>query len=300
MKILVGKTFGLGNAVLALPMVKALCTLGEVTVLVGQTPDDVGAADVFQSLYRSAFCPRNFKGVTTSAKDGHYDVAVMSIPFDGRWKNGVDFHADRVLDCRKRPGNVERLGFDMWEKHEVLYQMENATELGYEGPAPNSTFFSGETLSDDLVYLGIGYKRDSGGFGRSKHFGTDSYAELMQAIRSRHAKAKFISTGSGVDFFEVGSKLTALVGDRSLYCHDPAPGFAYAFRTVANCSAYIGNDTGMMHVAAARDLPTHGIFISEDLIRKNRPWATEWRASLLTDSVDKIADVFVEMVWGKK
>lgn len=50
MKILVGKTFGIGNSVLSIPMIKLLSTLGSVDVLIGSTIDDFGAFNVFNAL----------------------------------------------------------------------------------------------------------------------------------------------------------------------------------------------------------------------------------------------------------
>ena len=50
MKILVGKTFGIGNSVLSIPMIKLLSTLGSVDVLIGSTNDDFGAFNVFNAL----------------------------------------------------------------------------------------------------------------------------------------------------------------------------------------------------------------------------------------------------------
>lgn len=300
MRILVGKTFGIGNAVLSIPMIKALATLGEVDVLVGSTPDDFGATFVFGSLMPSGIVKRIFvDGVPPSHE---HDAAVMAIPFDGRWRNGVHFNAKRVLDGRKRPGNVERLGFDMWEKHEVAYQMENAYELGYSGPLPTSAFLQPGVPDEDLVYLGIGYKRDPGGFGLSKHFGNEKFVALMRAIRERRSGTRFISTGGVSDIIQNGVPMMREIGDHKIYSCEVGPGgLQRAFEVVRGCKAYIGNDTGMMHVAASLPIAVHGLFLSQDLARKNHPYgpdADHWMISSLDADVNEIADYFVRMVWG--
>jgi ADP-heptose:LPS heptosyltransferase len=224
----------------------------------------------------------------------------MAIPFDGRWKNGLDYIADRVLDGRKRPDNVERLGFDMWKKHEVLYQMENPIELGYTGSVPSSRFFGAESGDRDLVYLGIGYKRDAGGFGLSKHFGNDRFVQLMRAIRERRPTAHFISTGSVADFVQIGGPLMKQIADPDLYKFITGAGLPYAFTNISKCGSYIGNDTGMMHVAASLEMPVLGLFLSQDLVRKNHPWETEWICSNLDAPISEIAENFCSLVWGKE
>jgi hypothetical protein len=302
LKVLVGKTFGLGNAILSLPMIKAICTVAdEVHVMVGNGPDDYGAVEVFRTLSNSCFRPSGF-GLRTEppAHFEKFDVAVMAIPFDGRWQNGIDFVADRVVDGRKRPDNVQRLGFDMWKKHEVLYQMENAYELGYSGTIPGSRFFGAEEGDIDLVYLGIGYKRDPGGFGLSKHFGNERFVQLLNEIRLRRPTVRFVSTGVVADLIQVGAQIMKRIADPLVYRCETGSGLPYAFTVIGRCGSYIGNDTGMMHVAASLGIPTYGLFLSEDLVRKNHPWATDWSSSLLDADIGEIADRFVNMVWGKK
>lgn len=301
MKVLIGKTFGIGNSVLSIPMVKAIASVADEThVLVGNTADDFGAADVFRMLELSAFKPKGFKLLTAPpGTSERYDVAVMAIPFDGRWKNGVDYLADSVLDQRKRPEFIERLGFDMWKKHEVLYQMENSYELGYEGVTPGTQFFGAEEGNRDLVYLGIGYKRDPGGFGLSKHFGNERFADLIRAVKVRHPAAEFVSTGGVADFVQVGAPILKRLAQPGVYRCDAGSGLPHAFLTVGRCGSYLGNDTGMMHVAASLGMPTHGLFLSKDLVVKNHPWgARQWRGSSLDADVNEIADIFCMMVWG--
>lgn len=226
MRILVGKCFGLGNACLSVPMIKAIISMGHsVDVLCGSTADDFGADDVLYNLN-----VRLFKDI---APDG-YDVAIMSIPFDGRWVNGTHYQATMVIDGRKRPGNVDRLGFDMWEKHEVEYQMENARELGYSGPTPDGRFLPHGVPDEDLVYLGTGFKRDPGGFGKSKHFGTTRYALLIREIARIRPGTRFVSTGTSVDRLECQYQILRDVCDLdrsyTVDCH--SGGLSHAFDVV--------------------------------------------------------------------
>ena len=157
MKILICKTFGLGNAVMAVPMVKAIRIANptaQIDVMVGSTSDDRGSSDVFVHLQKSKIIDKIIWNMDYSGT--RYDVAVCAIPYDGRWTNGTHFLADRTLDCRTRP-DPSTTGLVSWKKHEVKYQMENAYLLGYKGDTPTLEFLS---RGNRDFYLGVGYKKD--------------------------------------------------------------------------------------------------------------------------------------------
>lgn len=295
MKILVGKTFGIGNAVLSIPMLRALSTLGEVDVLVGSSSDDIGAASVFLQLQKFTGGKLPLRLHLDRADDTRYDVAVMAIPFDGRWQNGVHYKADRVIDGRKRPGNVERLGLDMWLKHEAEYQLENAVELGYSGELPSSQFVSSEKHDCNLIYVGIGFKRDPGGFGRSKHFGNERLVTLMRRIRELKPGTKFISSGGLADFLEVGGPIAKAHPD--LYTFEFID-LGRSFDLVSICHAYIGNDTGMMHVAASCNLPTYMLTALPGSEIKNPPLCERRICRAFDDTTDPhvVAEEFVRFI----
>jgi ADP-heptose:LPS heptosyltransferase len=299
MRILVGKTFGIGNAVLAVPLIKSLMQFGYVDVLVGSTQDDYGAVDVMRLFQETWPSPGRYvnKIFVDSVPDSEdpYDVAIMAIPFDGRWKNGIHFRANRVLDCRRRPGDVDRLGFDMWKKHEVEYQMENSRELGYEEETPDCSFLSKIPSDPDLVYVGLGYKRDAGGFGKSKHYGNDNYADLLSEIKRIRPSVKFVSTGTVGDLVQSWAQIVKRL-DSTEYYRFPMLDLKFSFRELAGCGAYIGNDTGMMHVAASLDIPTFGLFAYPDLLVKNPPFCSRQRA-VMFQPPKEAAQMFVDFVW---
>lgn len=309
MNILVGKTFGIGNACLSVPLIKALRSLGhQVDVLIGQGPDDHGALEVFMYFMENhGFSPKSL--YTDQVPEGvNHDLAIMAIPFDGRWQNGVHYRAQIVLDERKRPDNVERLGFDMWKRHEVEYQMDSARYLGFESETPDGQIDEAifkYPRDTDLVYLGVGYKRDPGGFGLSKHFGNERYFQLMRAIRKIRPTTTFVSTCGVADWIQTGVALK-----KRTFEDNPMAGSYYgckvtsvteAIQRVRTCTAYLGNDTGMMHVAAALGLPTLGLFAYPDLLVKNPPYTARGRALLFAPECPPIEDIarqFVDFVCG--
>lgn len=269
MNILVGKCFGIGNAVMAIPIVKALQIMGNsVDVLVGSGPDDSGASDVLRHVANRVF--------TDFVPDGlKHDVAIMAIPFDGRWKNGVHFIADRVMDGRPRP-DPSTFGFSSWEKHEVEYQMENAAELGWDGPTPSSSFFNHTfQYHPKQIYLGIGYKRDKEGYWAKKHWGNDNYIQLIKLLLESDRSLSVCMTGGPMDMVQTMAPISRGVSDSRLRVL--TPNLRTSMEIAAASGYYIGNDTGMMHVAAAHGVPCVGIFMLEGTKTKNSPWGASHR-----------------------
>lgn len=272
MKVLVGKTFGMGNAVMAIPMLKALKTIKEIEyidVLIGSRPDDVGAYDVFKNF---ALNSENFiRMIHFDEIDGiEYDVAIMSIPFDGRWVNGKHFKAKRVIDCRPRPEPFSD-GMFSWKKHEIEYQMENAELLGYSGDIPDTSFFLDglEKLNDKDVYLGVGYKKDKKSFWSRKNLGTTVFMNFCKEYTAKYTDASIISTGDIADW---QATLKSLSGMNIPRFEASITNLTSAFLALSKCGLYVGNDTGMMHVAASMGIPCVAAFFIDNSITKNRPW----------------------------
>lgn len=298
MRVLVGKCFGIGNAVLSIPMIKALSTVAKVDVLIGMTPDDAGARSIFRRLKASSDCIENIY-LNAAPLDVMYDYAVMSMPFDGRWQNGQHFTAQHVIDERRRPDNVPELGFHMWKRHEVDYQMDNAVYLGYNGTeVPSMRFFPKENSDVDLVYIGIGHKRDPGGFGASKHFGNDNFIQFIKEMKKLNPHLRFISTGSSEDYMESGVQIMREIGDPGVYeCF--LEGIDQSLNRITKCDSYFGNDTGMMHVAASLGMYTYGMTPYEGLLIKNPPYCKNGRMRLFGPPAGEIAADFNNFMRGK-
>lgn len=265
MQILVGKTFGIGNAICAIPMIKALGTLGTVHVLVGDGPDDFGAVDVLKHVSYVHFIHTNFV-----EQDIEFDVAIMAIPFDGRWKNGVHYKAKRVMDERPRP-DPSTFGFSSWQKHEIEYQMENAYALGYKGDVPSPTFLHNTRVYyPNTVFVGTGYKKDAAGFWAKKHWGNENYISLIKKMLEDDRSLQIVMAGNSMDLQATMAPIVRGVSENRLVAHTPT--LRRSMELVASCGAYVGNDTGMMHVAAAHGVPTLVMFMMENAWTKSGPW----------------------------
>lgn len=297
MRVLVGKTFGLGNMVMCVPMLKALKSLESVSrldLLIGSTPDDGGAYDVAKYLKNSGVIDNiYFDKVPLSNK---YDVAIMSIPFDGRWRNGHHFVADKVMDGRTRP-DPKTCGLVSWKKHEVEYQMDNAYELGYEGPVPDMSFYPMETFCNGDVYLGVGYKKDTNGFWSQKHWGNENFIKLSKAILEEFEGNCVLSTGDILDWKTSIEPIKRAVGHH-LFIGDITT-LDDAFNIMASCSLYVGNDTGMMHVAASMGIPCISVFCIKNSYVKNRPWGVRsnvFDGVLIEDTYSAVLEKTIEIL----
>ena len=300
MNVLFGKVFGLGNAVMAVPAIKAIAAVhGPIDVLVGSGPDDGGALDVMQELRATDRCVRTVYDTRVPDPISH-DVAVMSIPFDGRWRNGTHFHAEKVIDGRPRPGDPAVVSLDSWELHEAEYQMQNAVELGHSGPMPSSQFSKfGGVVEEDLVYVGLGYKRDAQNFWSKKHWGNDRFVSFVNEVRRLRPKTMFVTTGGNID-------LTTMIelGRGAAPIDWKVKNIRQSFRDVAMAGAYFGNDTGMAHVAGSfgRRCYVMTAFAKSEV--KNPPLgASKLRCERFDETArdpEAVAADFVEFAWGDR
>lgn len=276
MKILFAKVFGIGNAVMSIPAIKALMLAGhQVDLLIGTLPDDAGSFEVL-SLFKGRWPDLGTIWINRAPSTTRYDVAVLSIPFDGRWQNGRDFVANKVMDGRPRP-DPNTTGLGSWKRHEVEYQMDNARALGFEGETP-SCEFAGSSLhhpDQNNIYFGVGYKKDAAGFWKRKHWGNENFAEVARAIVT-NTTSEVHMTGDQLDMqLSIAPIIRMCNGHpRVKYLNG---GLKQSISYLSMCSAYVGNDTGMMHVAASLGIPVVSVFNLENSIVKSSPWSTKKR-----------------------
>lgn len=254
---------------MSIPMIKALSSLGEVDLLIGTTSDDGGAFDVAKHMKASGIINHIYFDSAIDGDHDIYDFAIMSIPFDGRWRNGHHFNAHVVLDGRTRP-DPSTTGLVSWKKHEVEYQMENAYELGYEGSIPDMSFYprKGRNGNGD-VYLGVGYKKDKNRFWEQKHWGNANFVDFTNAMLCDN-KRLVISTGDILDWNMSLHTIQEAVSN-PLFCAAITK-LDRAFDELDRCDLYVGNDTGIMHVAASMGIPCISVFYLQNSYIKNHPW----------------------------
>lgn len=313
MKVLFAKCFGIGNAVMAVPALKALraiCPVDtQIDVLVGTTPDDVGARDVMLRLLKDPHSDMYGKNVPVidhvfcnTAMGEEYDLAILSIPFDGRWQNGTHFIARKVIDGRTRP-DPSTTGLISWKKHEAEYQVDNIVPR-FDG---SCQFISDERLRQieghwrdwkKRIYLGVGYKKDAAGFWKVKHWGNDNYIQLIRRLLASDPELQVVSTGDIGDLQFSLAPIIRGVNDQRLHII-PMTHLLDCFEIVASCGTYVGNDTGMGHVAAACDRRVITIHNLENSIVKSHPLCEhriELDGSKTPVTVDQVLDAYKELM----
>ena len=177
MKFLICCVFGTGNTILKIPFFRFLSlTLTRnniIDVMIGSTKDDIGASEVLKAFNTNTPFKQYDKLYIDFALEREYDYCIELIPYDGRWKNGINYRAKTVIDSRSR-ADPNTIGLSSWKKHEVLYQFENfktLKDLGcdvkfdeeIDSEASFSCVFTREKflwdkkLIDKSIYLGLGY-----------------------------------------------------------------------------------------------------------------------------------------------
>lgn len=270
---------------------------GAIDVLIGTGPDDPGALDVMLELQQNHHCIH--KIYLNGVDDGKvHEVAIMAIPFDGRWRNGTHFFANHVLDGRPRPGDPNVVGLESWLKHETDYQYDVVRELTGEPPPLMTSFLpSTEGGDEDLVYLGLGFKRDAQSFWSKKHWGNDRFVRFIDEVTSLRPQTRFVTTGGNIDLpvildiqRKTGSALKSMI----------IP-IRQSFRTVAEAGSYFGNDTGMAHVAASLDRPVWMLTAFAGSEIKNHPYCNHYHCEpfhTVPREPEDLARYFVRYRWS--
>lgn len=255
--ILVVNLFGVGNCILSTPTVSALCAMGHVVeVLVMRRKFSAIAFQGWEDIRRL-----HYDRVPLDTKV-QYDLALWTHPlFPGL------FHPEcplRTVDPQPWSDKPYHWRF---ERHEVLTLLELARDLGYRGAPPplRPPYAQGpRTLPANCVAIGIGYAKMY--VWHQKHWGNEAFAAVCRELR----EAGFTPVLFGDDedqrtngwVIEQAAGVLSLCGKRTL------PELMAELR---GCVGFIGNDTGLMHAAAAYGLPTLGIFRMTDPT-KNAPW----------------------------
>lgn len=263
LNIAVVQCYGLGNAIMASPLLQALKSMGhrlDVIVERGRASHLAfsGWPEVIDRIWFGSV-PR-FRRV--------YDLAVFchpSSPYVGR--------------CRFKRASEPELRGDgtgyMWrfDRHEVLVLLEMARRIGFQGrPPPLRVPRSSKAkprIPHNSVAIGIGYLKDHARWA-GKHWGNEQYADLCRRLSEQGYSPIIVGDESdqpdGVSISSLASVAFNACGTLP---------FIQTVELIAQCVGFIGNDSGLMHVAAAVDVPTVGIFRNTNPI-KNRPWCTHW------------------------
>ena len=292
-KILIRSTNWIGDAVMSTPAVRTIrenFPESEITLLVHPW-----VADVFRYsprvdqifLYEKKARHQGIKGMVHLAgelRQQQYDCAILlqnafeaalitamaGIPARGGYPTD-----GRGLLLTHRVTKAPEL----ITKHEVHYYQRIVRGLGMKAaPSELELFIPGdilaaarkrlETLSgrtkEAAPVIGL---NPGAAFGPAKRWPPERYAELADAL-SRQTGATFVIFGSAADQ-ETAATILRQVGRSTKPVLDLTgrTTLIEAMAMIGECDAFVTNDSGLMHVAAALRTPTVAIFGSTDHIR---------------------------------
>jgi len=262
-RALIVQQWGLGNSILTTPMVIALSRTGKFSKI-----------DVLVNKRKSTdLVFKNWELI-----DHIYDVDELS----GIGKN---IYYDYLLECHPGkilPKNVKyrhrikipvKTGYAIeyyWDfkEHEADYLMKMARKLGYVGERPSIRKIAGDkncpiNIENNTVAIGIGYIKGFGTDCPDRHWGNDNFRKLCNKL----SEMGFIPVliGDSKDQ-EVDGKHIESSGIKSI-CGKPS--LPQLVHFISECVAYVGNDSGLMHLAASQNIPTIGIFVSSNSIKSH-------------------------------
>jgi len=294
MRILIGQIYGLGNAILTTPLIKALASLGDKGAKVHEVhvvsdPKRKAANEVFKG------CPGVHRiwnmGDVAGIQKYHFDVIIMCCDY----KPLVDrFRIPRVeWAYLRRNGKDDRAAwFQKWPIHEMEMSFNVAKTFGYKGDMPTPYVPMNEKLGIDCpglkLALGIGYYKGDA-WSKAKHWGNDRFAAIAKKFRMLGGTTFIL--GDKKDQEVDGHVIQKLAG-RSVVSLCGKLGLRATFGALHSCDIYVGNDTGLSHAAAAMGKPTLSVFKPwASSFVKNRPYgprgtyACEWPGQNVTEAV---------------
>ena len=273
MKILIMKSYGIGNAIMATPLIRALSKSGHDVYLLsdagplgGPIKDLLGGSPYIKEI--KEFDRRKEKDGGNFVKwicDHKFDAAIQSFPADDYFSWVLPY-----LSCEvRRPLSVH----SGWDKHEVDYNFDLSAGLyneefripRYEIPSQKSDrvekLLSGDT---PLVAICPSFKKE--GMWWKKHWGTENYASLINLFPDGFRFVLLESAG-GID---ICNKIEFLVKDKYILNLAGELSIKETVAAIQMSDMVIANDSGPAHIAAAFEKPLI-VFFGPTSVTKNQP-----------------------------
>lgn len=253
-KVLLGVTQGIGNVIMATPLIKALTSLNlTIDILDGAFNADSYAEKVLIDM------PGVEVITEEQASQRIYLLGLQTI-----WPRiGIEKHCAQIRSA----GNILHAWKDGLFAHEVEMNMSLAYSLGYKGEVPSlyckyEKVIMSPRFNKDIKYVGIHLCR--------------KYNHQFYANRALHKPYMIAHTLAEHEFTPV------ILGHKDCYNsqEDYPPGTIFldgmklekTAGAMKHLDCMINEDSGIMHVTAAMDIPQVALFGPTSDI-KNRPWS---------------------------
>ena len=268
MTILVITVDGLGNGIMATPLVQVLHEHGHsVDVLCDwRRGQDIAFKDwaCVGKLWNMEDIPKQFCS---------YDAALWCHPFSGQILEKVESTLHHVVE----PAHGTGPWIERYKKHEVLYNVELAAKVGCKiDNVPGLRVFHQPVETDPKkVAIGIGYLKANARWKarwKCKYWGTENYRALCKKLVE--AGLHPVLVGDALDYAEDGKHI--MQPGVSTVC---GQSLEAVVDEIGRCRTYCGGDTGLCHSAAACRKPCVIMFNKQgSSMVKNHPWGVPWVA----------------------
>ena len=265
---------GMGNLIMATPMLKALRDMkpdARISVLTWERGSDIiqgwDAVDDVVTQHHAHF-------VNSIGGLDHLLVSPTAhIKYPGL------FEYSRNIVMPKDKGGA-------WGKHESEYNLDLIRDFGYVDKNPGyHCFISPENIEDaeiltgsigDYIVVAAGYLRE--GHWRLKHWGNKNYAKLLPFLVQH---GPIVMVGDKNDREDADRILadSGITGGLNL-CGGTEGNIKTAAAVISGARAIVGNDGGLLHVAACFNVPTLAIWTFTNPI-KNLPLNSRLKLAML-------------------
>ncbi len=276
MKILIRATNWVGDAIMALPALRAVRTRfpdADLTILARPY---VAAIYKDQQVCNDMMLVDDKSGFVDELRKQKFDVALLlQNAFQAAWvvwRGGIPERIGYARDGRSllltkavpvpKPGEIPL--------HEQYYYLELLRRVGWLDSLPNESFIKldvpeGNRQRAEEFLLSAGASRDNlriaigagASYGSAKCWPPDRFAELANRLQAQ----------AGADVILFGTPAEAAVSSAiAAGMHRPPidltgkTSIADLPALLSQCHLFIGNDSGAMHVAAAVGLPVVAVF----------------------------------------
>lgn len=265
---------GMGNLIMATPMLRALRDMkpdARISVLTWDRGSDIiqgwGAIDDVVTQHHAHFV----------SSIGGLDYLLVSPTAHIKYP-GVFEYSKNVIMPQSKGG--------VWGKHESEYNLDLIREFGYVGENPGyECFISSENIADaemltggvgNYIVVAAGYLRE--GHWSLKHFGNDNYAKLLPFV-ARYGPIVMVGDKNDKEDADRILADAAIIGGLNL-CGATEGNVKTAAAIISGAKAIVGNDGGLLHIAACFNVPTVAIWTFTNPI-KNLPLNRNLKLAML-------------------
>ncbi|MBU0627932.1 MAG: glycosyltransferase family 9 protein [Nanoarchaeota archaeon] len=278
-KILIIQLWGIGETILTIPAIKELskryrlnidilCTKRNIDVYSGYS--FLGKLHVIKlsPFYILLFMLKKFRSYDIVIDMEEY-LKISSIIsfFVGKYMIGYAHSIRSLLYSKKVKYNDKQhtsmAFFDLIRPLGIDGTVKKLERLNYSSMEKKIVDLelnrSGINRRDLIIGIAAGAAESS----RSRIWPKERFAELIQELYNKNPKTKFILVGADYEK-ELNDSIIRLVNNvkiaKSIFNFAGKFTLRQSFYLISTCNIFIGNDSGPMHIAAAMDVKTIGLF----------------------------------------